>query len=73
MGQRTDLPRYGIGDLVTVTGSISSRHIGDAGVIVDRKISPYNRTLDKYIVKLYRGATAEFWDIQLQAIRDIPV
>ena len=70
MSQRTDLPRYGVGDVVTVNGSISSRYTGETGVILDRKISAYNRTLDKYTVKLHRGGTAVFWDIQIRGIRD---
>ena len=64
--QRTDRPRFRVGDRVCIAGSIASRHRSQTGQIAAVVRNKHARTLDKYEVSFDSGESATFWDIQLQ-------
>ena len=66
--ERTDLPRFQVGDQVCITTTIMSRRSMQEGKIISVQASPRAKTLDKYIVSFQDDSSEIFWDIQLAQV-----
>lgn len=69
---RTELPRFHVGQVVRVTTTIMSSRSLQVGKIVSVQTSSRAQTLDKYIVQFSDNSLATFWDIQLEPILRAP-
>jgi hypothetical protein len=68
--RRSDAPRFGNGDLVTVRDVIFSRYSGQTCHVIGTKpCGNGNCTLDKYTVAFENGDQAELWDVQLEKVK----
>jgi len=65
--ERTDTPRFYVGELVRITTAIMSRRALQVGTVVSMRTSSQARTLDKYVVGFSDSSLQTFWDIQLEA------
>jgi predicted P-loop ATPase/GTPase len=74
MGKPRTVPRFAVGQRVRINDTIAARYIGQEGTIVAVKVNhhakPTNTSLDKYTVAFSADEQAEFFDVQLDGVRN---
>jgi hypothetical protein len=66
MPNRSDEPRFKVGDRVEILSIILSRFSGRTGLIIAVGVNQYAPNLDKYIVRFEDGSVNVFWEFQLK-------
>ena len=68
------MTRFQLGQVVSISDSITTKHRDRKGTVIHVQVSRYSRpdmtTLDKYTVRFPDGDEGEFYDIQLNPLSE---